>query len=64
MIAHAVRSIPIPPRPFLAQMIAISLKEFRVIVSTTAAIITLRFSVSIYPSAQCQSRNEKDLQQW
>jgi hypothetical protein len=33
------------------QMMAMSRSEFRVIVSTTAAMITLKFSVSIYSSA-------------
>jgi hypothetical protein len=46
-------SDPFPIDPFgdPDQMIAISRNEFRVMVSTTAAMMTLRFSVSIYSSA-------------
>jgi hypothetical protein len=49
----------------LDQMMASSLSEFRVIVSTTAAMITFKFSVSIYRSAEFfRARLKRDLQQW
>jgi hypothetical protein len=49
----------------LDQMMASSLSEFRVIVSTTAAMITFKFSVSICRSAEFfRARPKRDLQQW
>lgn len=45
-------------------MMAISLNEFRVIVSTTAAIITFKFSVSISSSVHHVNMDHKYVQQW